>query len=117
MWFDHSVTGHHGGVSISLEFPEMADAARVVAEGVAPLDALLTELSGTVETAAAGFRGQAATGLGEALDAWFGVAGTLGPILEGYAQALMTVANEHVRNEAEQTEHYQQLADRLGGGS
>lgn len=103
-------------MSISLEFPEMADAARAVAEGVAPLEALLADLSGTVETAAAGFKGQAATGLGEALGAWFDVAGTLGPILEGYAQALMTVANEHVLNEAEQTEHYQQLIDRLGDG-
>lgn len=102
-------------VSISLEFPEMARAAQQVADGVPPLNDLLTALGGTIETAATGFRGQAATGLGEALGAWFDAAGTLGPILEGYAQALMTVANEHVLNEGEQTEAYQNIVDRLGG--
>lgn len=104
-------------MSISLEFQEMEAAARAVADGVAPLNTLLTDLGGSLETAATGFRGQAATGLGEALGAWFEAAGTLGPILEGYAQALMIVANEHVLNESEQTELYARLIQRLGGES
>ena len=102
-------------MSISLEFQEMADAAGAVAAGVEPLNTLLTDLSGSIEAAATGFSGQAAAGLGEALAAWFETAGTLGPILEGYAQALMTVANEHVLNEGEQSQTYARLANRLGG--
>lgn len=102
-------------MSISLEFQELERAAQLVAAGVPPLNDILTELGGAIETAATGFRGQAATGLGEALGAWFEVAGTLGPILEGYAQALMAVANEHVLNEGEQTAAYQNLVERLGG--
>lgn len=108
--------GQHGDMSISLEFPELERAAHTVAAGVQPLNDILTELGGTIETAAVGFKGQAAAGLGEALGAWFEVAGTLGPILEGYASALMTVANEHVANEGEQISSYQNLVQRLGGG-
>ncbi|HEX6150575.1 hypothetical protein [Nocardioides sp.] len=101
--------------NISLEFQELQDAARAVAAGLEPLNTVLTDLGGAIETAAVGFKGQAATGLGEALAAWFDVATTLGPILEGYAQAIMTVANEHVLNEGEQTRTYSGLVDRLGG--
>lgn len=102
-------------MTIGLEFLELQRAAQSVAAGVTPLNNTLTELGGAVEAAATGFRGQAATGLGEALGSWFEVAGTLGPVLEGYAQALMTVANEHVVNEGRQTDAYETLAQRLGG--
>lgn len=102
-------------MSISLEFHEMEEAARAVAAGVEPLNTVLTELSGSIETASAGFAGQAAAGLGEALGAWLEAAATLGPVLEGYAQALMTVANEHVVNEGQQAAAYGQMVDRLGG--
>lgn len=104
-------------MSISLEFPELENAAQTVAAGIQPLNEILIELSDRVETAATGFKGQAAAGLGEALGAWFEVAGTLGPILEGYAQALMAVANEHALNEGEQVAAYDNLVQRLGGGS
>lgn len=104
-------------MSISLEFAELQTAAQLVAEGVRPLSDVLTELSDTIGVAADGFQGQAATGLGDALTAWFEVAQTLGPILEGYSAALMTVANEHVVNEGERVDSYQQLAARLGGGT
>jgi hypothetical protein len=102
--------------NISLEFQELQDAAQAVATGVEPLNTVLTDLGGAIETAAVGFKGQAAAGLGEALGAWFDVASTLGPILEGYAGAIMTVANEHVLNEGEQTRTYTSLIERLGGG-
>lgn len=102
-------------MTIGLEFQELQTAAQTVAAGVEPLNTLLTDLGGAIESASSGFRGQAATGLGEALGAWFEVAGTLGPILEGYAQALMIVANEHVANEGDQVERYRDLTERLGG--
>jgi uncharacterized protein YukE len=101
---------------ISLEFQEMQDAAQAVAAGVEPLNTVLTDLGGAIEVAATGFKGQAAAGLGEALGAWFDVAGTLGPILEGYAQSIMTVANEHLLNENDQSQTYADLVQRLGGG-
>ena len=103
-------------MSIGLEYGELRDAARTVAEGVGPLSDLLTQLSDGIAASSDGFQGQAATGLGEALTAWFEVAQTLGPIMEAYASALMTVANEHVVNEGSQIDHYQRLGDRLGGG-
>lgn len=102
-------------MSISLEYAELRDAARSVADGIAPLSDLLTQLSDSIEGASDGFAGQAATGLGEALTAWYQVAQTLGPIMESYASALMTVANEHVLNEGRQVDNYQNLTDRLGG--
>jgi uncharacterized protein YukE len=102
-------------MSISLEYGELRDAARTVAEGIAPLSDLLTELMDSIGSASDGFQGQAAAGLGEALTAWFGVAQTLGPVMESYASALMTVANEHIVNEGSQVDSYQHLTDRLGG--
>jgi len=79
--------------------------------------ALLRELGATVESEAGqGFKGQAAVGFGEAVNEWFDVAITLGPILEGYSQSLMYVAQEHATNDAEQAQRAGQLADRLGGG-
>jgi hypothetical protein len=104
-------------MSIGLEFGELNEAAATVAAAVEPVNQLLTSLSDSVAASATGFSGQAAAGLGEALGAWFDVANTLGPILEGYAQALATTATEHVLNEAEQVESYGSLAERLGGGS
>jgi hypothetical protein len=44
------------------------------------------------------------------------VATTLGPILEGYSQNLMYVAQEHATNDVSQADRAGQLADRLGGG-
>ncbi|MFC6287286.1 WXG100 family type VII secretion target [Nocardioides sp. GCM10027113] len=102
--------------SIGLELGELADAAATVRAAVEPLNRVLTELSDGVAVAATGFRGQAATGLGEALDAWFDAAATLGPILEGYSQALATTATEHATNEGRQVASYARLTSRLGGG-
>lgn len=102
-------------MSISLEYGEIQAAATTVADGMAPLQDILTELSTSIEAAATGFRGQAAVGLGEALKAWFEVASTLGPIMEAYSSALMGVANEHIVNDGQQVERHSHLAARLGG--
>ena len=72
--------------------------------------------AGLETEAGRGFRGQAAAGFGEAINEWFDVAVTLGPILEGYAQSLMYVAQEHQTNDVAQAQRAGQLADRLGGG-
>lgn len=108
-------------MTIGLDIGEPSAAALTVAEGVEPLQALLTELSDAVGVAAGGFRGAAAGGLGTALTAWFDVAGTLAPILEAYSQALATVDHEHAANETAQVGRYSagsggsHLDDRLGG--
>lgn len=104
-------------MTIGLQFEEMNDAAIAIAEGVAPVEDLLTALSDRVSTASVGFRGQAAGGLGEALTAWFEVAATLGPILDGYAQAIMQTANEHRVNDTGQAERMGHLIGRLDGPS
>jgi len=103
-------------MTIGLEFEEMRLAARTLSEGIAPVETILTGLSDTVAVASAGFRGQAAAGLGEALTAWFDVAATLGPVLDGYAQAIMQTANTHRLNDTAQAEEMDRLTQRLGGG-
>lgn len=103
-------------MAVGLVYSEMQAAAQAAADAVDPLNKTLSDLGATVETeAGAGFRGQAAAGFGEAVNEWFTVAITLGPILEGYAQSLMYVAQEHSTNDTEQAARAGQLADRLGG--
>lgn len=104
-------------MTIGLQFEELHDASIAIAEGIAPVEDLLTALSDRVGAASAGFRGQAAGGLGESLTAWFEVAASLGPILDGYAQAIMQTANEHRVNDTGQAERLGRLIGRLEGGS
>lgn len=104
-------------MAVGLVYSEMQAAAQAAADAVEPLQQTLSDLGATIETeAGAGFRGQAAAGFGEAINEWFTVAITLGPILEGYSQSLMYVAQEHATNDVEQAVRAGQLADRLGGG-
>lgn len=104
-------------MAVGLVYAEMQAAAQAVADAVEPLQTTLQELGATIESEAGkGFRGQAAAGFGEAINEWFTVAITLGPILEGYSQSLSFVAQEHATNDVEQATRAGQLADRLGGG-
>ncbi len=104
-------------MAVGLVYSEMQAAAQAVADAVDPLQKTLQDLGATLETeAGAGFRGQAAAGFGEAVNEWFRVAATLGPVLEGYAQSLTYLAQEHATNDVAQAERAGQLADRLGGG-
>ncbi len=103
-------------MAVGLVYSQMQAAAQVVADAVEPMQKALSDLGATIETeAGAGFGGQAAAGFGEAINEWFTVAITLGPILEGYSQSLMYVAQEHSTNDTEQAVRAGQLADRLGG--
>ncbi len=104
-------------MAVGLVYAEMQAAAQAAADAVEPLQQVLRDLAATIETEAGkGFKGQAAAGFGEAINEWFDVAITLGPILDGYAQSLMYVAQEHATNDVAQAERAGQLADRLGGG-
>lgn len=104
-------------MAVGLVYAEMQAAAQAVADAVEPLQETLRELGATVESEAGqGFKGQAAAGFGEAVNEWFGVAITLGPILEAYSQSLVYLAQEHATNDVEQAQRASQLADRLGGG-
>ena len=102
-------------MTVGLVYAEMQAAASAVADAVEPLQTTLRDLGADVESAAAGFKGQAAAGLGEALAAWFEVAVSLGPVLEGYSQSLMYVAQEHATNDHQQALDAGRLSDRLGG--
>ena len=105
-------------MAVGLVYAEMQAAAQAVADAIEPLQTTLSDLGATIEAeAGAGFKGQAAAGFGEAINEWFDVAVTLGPILDGYAQSLMYVAQEHQTNDVVQAERAGQLADRLGGGA
>ena len=104
-------------MAVGLVYAEMQAAAQAVADAVEPLQETLRELGATVESEAGqGFRGQAAAGFGEAVNEWFNVAITLGPILEGYSQSLMYVAQEHQTTDVAQADRASQLTERLGGG-
>ena len=103
-------------MTVGLVYAEMQAAAQAVAEAVEPLQSTLRDLGADIETAAGtGFKGQAAAGFGEAIGAWFDVAVSLGPILEGYSQSLMYVAQEHATNDHQQAVAAGRLTDRLGG--
>ena len=103
-------------MAVGLVYSEMQAAAQAVADAVEPLQTTLQELGATIEAeAGTGFKGQAAAGFGEAINEWFDLAIALGPILEGYSQSLMYVAQEHATNDVEQADRAGQLADRLGG--
>jgi WXG100 family type VII secretion target len=103
-------------VAVGLVYSEMQAAAQAAAAAVDPLQQVLRDLGATIETeAGTGFKGQAAAGFGEAINEWFTVAVTLRPILEGYSQNLMYLAQEHATNDTEQATRAGQLADRLGG--
>lgn len=104
-------------MAVGLVYAEMQAAAQASADAVEPLQETLRNLATVIENeAGGGFKGQAAAGFGEAINAWFDVAITLGPILEGYSQSLMYVAQEHATSDTEQAARAGQLADRLGGG-
>ena len=102
-------------MTVGLVYAEMQAAAAAVADAVEPLQTTLRDLGADIEAAAAGFKGQAAAGFGEALGAWFEVAVSLGPVLEGYSQSLSYVAQEHATNDHQQAVNAGRLTDRLGG--
>ncbi len=104
-------------MAVGLVYAEMQAAAQAVADAAEPLQQTLRDLGSTIETEAAnGFKGQAAAGFGEAINGWFDVAITLGPILDAYSQNLMFLAQEHATNDTEQATRAGQLHERLGGG-
>jgi WXG100 family type VII secretion target len=104
-------------VAVGLVYSEMQAAAQAAADAVDPLQQTLRDLAATIETEAGkGFKGQAAAGFGQAINEWFNIATTIGPILDGYSQSLMYLAQEHATNDLEQATRAGQLADRLGGG-
>ena len=103
-------------MTVGIVYSVIRAAAQAVADGVEPVQTTLQTLGADIEAAAAaGFRGQAAAGFGEAISAWFDVAVTLGPILEGYSQALVGVAQEHATHDVHQADRYSRISDRLGG--
>ena len=69
----------------------------------------------SLQGASGGFKGGAAGGLADALEAWFTAAGDLLPTLQEYATKLVAVDEAEARTEAGQQESYSRLADRLGG--
>ena len=104
-------------MAVGLVYAEMHAAAQAVADAIEPLQQTLQGLGSTIETeAGTGFKGQAAAGFGEAVNEWFTVAISLGPILESYSQNLMFLAQEHATNDTEQANRASQLHERLGGG-
>lgn len=104
-------------MAVGLVYAEMQAAAQAATDAVEPLQQTMRDLGATIETEAGkGFRGQAAAGFGEAINEWFTIAVSMGPILESYAQNLMYLAQEHSTNDTEQAARATQLQDRLGGG-
>lgn len=102
-------------VAVGLVYAEMQAAAQAVGDAIEPLQSTLNELSATIETqAGTGFRGQAAAGFGEAVNAWFEEAVTLGRILDGYAQSLVELTRDHAATDGARAESADRIADRLG---
>jgi hypothetical protein len=108
-------------MTIQLTIGEQTTAAMTVQDAVPALHRQLRDLGSALELDGAGF--ERASGLGEALTAWFDAAGTLGPIMEGYALALLGVDLEHAHNDCNdcndcnEATAYSRLAARLGGAA
>lgn len=98
-----------------LRIGAQTEAARLVYEAIEPIQTTLKDLGTSLEAASDGFRGGAASGLGEAVQAWFTAAGDLLPTLGQYAQRLVETDRAEAGTEAAQLERYAHLADRLGG--
>jgi uncharacterized protein YukE len=98
-----------------LRIGAQTEAARLVYEAIEPIQTTLKDLGASLEAASAGFRGAAASGLGEAVQAWFTAAEDLLPTLGHYAQKLVGTDQAEARTESAQLERYARLADRLGG--
>lgn len=64
-----------------------------------------------------GSKGQAAASFGAAITAWFDVAVTIGPILDGYSQALVGLAQEHATTDLQVALNADRLQQPLGGGA
>lgn len=102
-------------MTVGLVYAEVQAAALAVSDAVEPLQTTLRGLGSDIETAASGFKGQAAAGFGEAVTAWFDVAVTIGPILDGYAQSLIGLAQDHATNDHQVAVNTRRLHERLGG--
>ena len=98
-----------------LQIGAQTEAARLVMETMEPIQTTLADLGTALEGASAGFKGAAAAGLAEALQAWFAAAGDLLPTLGEYAQKLVAVDQTEAQTETRQLESYNRLAQRLGG--
>ncbi len=98
-----------------LQIGAQAEAAQLVLGAVDPIQTTLQDLGNALQGASGGFRGGAAAGLAEALDAWFTAAGDLLPTLQEYAAKLVAVDVTEARTEEAQQERYARLASRLGG--
>ena len=99
-----------------LEIGAQSRAAGLVMGAIDPINATLSDLNSAVAGAADGFRGAAASGLAEALTAWFDAAGELAPVLAEYARKLTEVDVAEAQTELTQRESYSRIATRLGGG-
>jgi len=98
-----------------LQIGAQTEAARLVAAAIEPIQTTLQDLGSALEQAAPGFRGAAAGGLVEAVQAWFTAAGDLLPTLGDYAAKLVQVDQAEAQTESRQLESCSRLADRLGG--
>ena len=102
-------------VDTQLQIGAQADAARRVIAAIEPIQTTLQDLGTSLQDSADGFRGSAAAGLGEALEAWFTAAKDLMPTLNEYAEKLVAVDQAEATTEASQQARYAALASRLGG--
>lgn len=98
-----------------LQIGRQSEAAQLVVAAIEPISTTLQDLATSLQGASAGFKGGAAAGLAQALEAWFTAAGDLVPTLQEYATRLVAVDRTEALTEAQQQERFARLADRLGG--
>ncbi len=102
--------------SLELEIGAQTRAAMSVHERMPTISALLEDLAAEVGAASSGFRGAAAGGLAEALEAWFTTAGAIPERLAAYAASLASVDQRTATSEDRSSQGYTTLQDRMGSG-
>ena len=98
-----------------LELGAQTRAAQLVADGIPDVMQVVQQLGSALETGMTGFRGGAASGLAEAVTAWFEAAQALGPTLTTYAENLAATDVAAGTTDAGQQDRFTAFDARLGG--
>lgn len=98
-----------------LQIGAQAEAAQLVVGAIEPIQTTLENLGTAIQGASSGFLGGSASGLAQALEAWFTAASDLLPTLSEYATTLVAVDTAEAQTEIQQQERFARIAGRLGG--
>lgn len=100
---------------LELRIGEQTRAAGAIADRLPRITQIIDGLAAEAEATASGFRGAAAGGLAEALNAWFTAASAVPERLAQYAANLAAVDERTAASEETSSQTYSSLVTRMNG--